>query len=338
MAQVLVTGITGFIAKHVALELLKAGHEVRGTVRDLAKGARTRDSLAAAGGDIARLGFVEADLTSDAGWDEAVADCDYVQHLASPLPLKQPRDREALVPAAVGGVERVVSRALESGVKRVVQTSSIAAMMYRPGRSRRFTINENDWTDPEWKALTAYLVSKTRSERALWALAASMNATDRVVAVNPGFVLGPPVDGEIGASLSAVELLLNGAYPALPPIAFPIVDVRDLAALHVAAMTVEGVGGRRLLGAGETLSMQDMARTLKADHPDRRVPTAQLPGWLIRLLAGFDGTMRAILPDLDVWPIADSAYVEALTGVTFRPARDAVSAAGAALMEHGVVK
>jgi dihydroflavonol-4-reductase len=338
MAQVLVTGITGFIAKHVAMLLLEAGHEVRGTMRNLAKGERTRASLAAAGADVSRLELVEADLTSDEGWTEAVTGCDYVQHVASPFPLQQPSDREALVPAAVGGVQRVAERAFKLGAKRVVLTSSVAAMMYRAGRPTPFEFGEEDWTDAEWPMLTAYLVSKTRAERAFWDVAAELGATDRAVSVNPGFVAGPTLDADVGASLEAIEMFLKGAYPAVPPVAFPMVDVRDVAALHVAAMTSEGASGRRLLAAGETVSMQEMAKIMKAAYPARKIPTGQLPAWLIRLLSNFDRTMKAILPDLGMRPIARSAYVTELTGVSFRSAKEAVESAAASLIEQGVVK
>ena len=337
--RVLVTGVSGFIAKHVALALLKAGFSVRGSVRALATGDKVRETLAKHGADISRLEFVAADLIADTGWTEAVAGCRYVAHLASPFPMRQPRDREALVPAARDGALRVVSAALKAGAERVVLTSSMAAMAYRPNRPATMTFSEQDWTDPDWPALNAYLVSKTLAEMAAWAFVRKTGAEAKFVTVNPGFVLGPALDRDIGTSLAVMQKIMQGAYPVLPPTSFPIIDARDLAQLHVAAMTKPAAAGRRLLGAADTLSMQEMARELARAFPAyaRKIPTYQLPAGIIGLLAMFEPALKAILPDLGTRVSADSRYVTQLTGVTFRPAIEAVRAAGASLIELKLV-
>lgn len=338
MAQLLVTGVSGFIAKHVALAALMAGHGVRGTVRSTRKGEGLKATLAAQGADVSRLTLVEADLTADAGWTAAVAGVDAVLHVASPFPLSQPKGREDLVPAARDGALRVTRAALDAGIGRIVVTSSMVAMMYRAGLSGDVAVTEQSWTDPEWAAATPYIISKTRAERAVWDLAKSRGRTEAIVAINPGFVLGPALDAEIGASLEVVKLFMTGAYPAMPPVHFPVVDVRDLAALHLKALDAP-VGGRRLIGSGETISMQDMAKILRADLPDRarKIPTAVLPKAMVRLLAMVDPTLKTVLADLYARPVADAAYVTALTGVAFRPAREAVTAAGRSLIAHRVV-
>lgn len=330
--RVLVTGISGFIACHVAAELLRGGYQVRGTVRSRAKGEATRAGLARAGVDASGLELVEADLGADAGWTEAAHGCAYIQHIASPFPIRQPRDREELVPAARDGALRVVRAGAEA--KRIVMTSSMVAMMYRAGRPARLMVSEQDWTDPEWPPLSAYIVSKTRAERAVWDHARASGRTDQLTMVNPGFVLGPPLGADAGTSLQVIEMMLKGAYPAMPPVAFPVVDVRDLARVHVAAMTAEAAGGRRLIAAGETLTMQDMARILKEELPQhaRKVPTGALPAAMVRTLSIVDPTVRTIVPDLGVTPIADASYTTALTGVGFRSAREAVSDAARALV------
>ncbi|WP_421785579.1 NAD-dependent epimerase/dehydratase family protein [Hyphobacterium sp.] len=340
MARVLITGISGFIAKHVALQLLQAGHDVVGTVRDASKAGPVKDTLVRHGADHSKISFVEADLTDDAGWGEAVAGCDYVQHLASPFPLEQPRDREALVPAAREGVLRVTTAALDAGVKRIVVTSSLAAVMYHPKFKGNFEAGPDDWSDPEWSAISPYIVSKTRAEQALWKLLDERGARDRATVINPGLVLGPALDERIGTSLSVVELLMKAAYPASPPICFPTVDVRDLAALHVAAMDSPNTAGLRLLAAADTVSMRETALILREAFPafKKKIPTGELPAWLVRFLAFFDRSLRSVTSDLGRRRNAKTAYVTEKTGIAFRPAREAVIAAAESLIEYGIVE
>ncbi len=340
MARILVTGISGFIARHVALQLLQAGHEIVGTVRDAAKSGPVKDTLIRHGADHAKIHFAEADLTREEGWAEAVAGCDYIQHLASPFPLAQPDDREALVPAARDGLLRVVRAGLDAGVKRFVVTSSLAAVMYHPKFRGEFEAGPEDWSDPEWKALSAYIVSKTRAEQALWALLDERGERKRATVINPGLVLGPSLDERIGTSLSVVEMLLKGTYPANPPLRFPTVDVRDLAALHVAAMDSPNTGGHRLLAAADTVSMQEMALILAAAFPAfaRKIPTKELPAFIVRFMALFDPKLKSVLADLGRRRIAKTAYVTEKTGIAFRPAKEAIEAAAESLIEYGIVK
>jgi dihydroflavonol-4-reductase len=334
---VLVTGISGFIAKHVALELLKQGHNVRGTVRSPNRADSVRKTLAAHGGDVGRLSFVVADLNRDEGWQDAVAGCRYVQHIASPFPLQQPRGREDLVPAARQGALRVLAAAKSAGAERVVMTSSMVAMMYRANRPAEMTVHAGDWTDPDWKPATPYIISKTRAEHAAWDYMKREWAPERLVAVNPGFVLGPALDADIGTSLQALAMLLKGAYPAVPPVDFPVVDVRDLAAVHVAAMA-PAAGGRRLIATRETWSMSRMGQEMRDAHPDRarKIPVGVLPAPVVRLMSVFDASLRTLRADLGVRPTGDSAETTRLTGVTFRPAAEAVRAASASLIAHGL--
>lgn len=336
---VLVTGISGFIAKHVALQLLNDGYAVRGTVRSQSRGDAVRETLAKNEADTGNLSFIEADLTDDAGWDKAVEGVRFVQHIASPFPMAQPRDREALVPAARDGALRVLRRALDGNVERIVLTSSMVAMMYRANRPATNIVSESDWTDPEWNKLSAYIVSKTRAEKAAWDFVRERGADDKLAVVNPGFVLGPALDGSAATSLDLIKMAMTGAYPALPPIAFPCADVRDIAALHVKAMTVPAASGRRLIGAGETMSLKEMCDALRRDFPDRsgKIPKWSLPASITRLAAIFDPNIRAVTPDLGVRPQAQSAYVTAMTSVTFRPAAEAVRASAQSLIDLGEI-
>ncbi|ESQ88956.1 epimerase [Asticcacaulis sp. AC460] len=333
--RVLVTGISGFIAKHVAYELLVRGFKVRGTVRSPDKADAVHATLAAAGAPVERLEFVKADLTSDDGWQEAAADCRYVQHMAAPFPLQQPKGREDLVPAARDGVLRVLKAAGQA--ERVVLTSSIVTMLYPTDWRGKRLIKPEDWTDPEWRPATPYAVAKTRAERAAWDYMSSIGRKDRLVAINPGLVVGPPLDADISTSLEAVALLLRGAYPAVPPVSFVLVDVRDVAAVHVAAMTAP-VGGQRLLVADETLTMSQMAQALRDAFPERarRIPVTIMPAWALRFLSLFDGTLKTVVGDLNKHPIADTQITRKLTGVTFRRGRDSMIEGAKAMVRMGL--
>ncbi len=337
--QVLITGISGFIAKHIALNLLKKGYSVRGTLRTPARAEQIRQTLQENGADISGLSFVEANLNSDSGWTEAASGCAYVLHVASPFPIEQPRDREALVPQARQGALRVLEAARAAEVKRIVFTSSMSAMMYRANQPQEIKVTEHDWTDPEWNRLTAYVVSKTRTEKAAWEWAKENRWERRLTVVIPSFVLGPTLDGRTNTSLNVIKLMMEGAYPALPPVEYTIVDVRDLAELHVRAMTVTQAGGRRLIGTADSLSMTQMGRVLCRAFPDycRKIPTRTLPGFLVRFLANFNPTLKTVVPDIGLVALADNAYVTEMTGVEFRPAEDAVRAAGQSLIDHSVV-
>lgn len=334
--QVLLTGISGFIAKHVALELLNAGYGVRGTIRTPSRADEVGKALEQAGGDTTHLSFVEADLSSDDGWMEAAQGCSYVQHVASPFPMDQPRDREALVPEALQGALRVLMAARAADAQRIVLTSSMVAMMYRADRPERVVVTESHWTDPEWDQLSAYIVSKTRAERSAWEWATEHGWKEKLTVINPGLVLGPSLDSRTGTSLDIIKLLLEGAYPAIPRVSFPVVDVRDLAELHVRAMLVPEAGGRRLIGAGETLSLAEVGRILREELPDsaKKVPRRTLPNLVVRLVSKFDRSLKGIIPDLGVVPVAENSYVTQLTGVTNRPAAEAVQAAAESILAH----
>lgn len=339
---ILITGVSGFIARHVALAFLKTGARVRGTVRTLDKAEAVRKGLAAhepAAADPARLCFVAADLTADAGWREAAEGAAAVMHVASPFPMAQPRDRNALTPAAKGGALRVIEAALDAGVPRIVMTASMVTMMYRPNRQAVFPVKESDWTDVSWSALSAYVVSKTEAERAAWKLVEERGARDRFTTIHPGLVVGPVLDGDYGASIELVRMMMTGAYPAMPPAAYPIVDVRDVADLHVAAAAKPLTGGRRLMSVGGVMSMAEMGMALKKAAPDlaAKAPTATLPGFFVRLMAQVDRNLAAVIPDLGARPRPEADYVADLTGVVARPAKDGLAATARSLAKAGVL-
>jgi dihydroflavonol-4-reductase len=335
---VLVTGLSGFIASHVTAGLLSQGYAVRGTVRNKAKGGRIIEALSNNGIDTAQLELVEADLGEDTGWKAAVKGCRFVQHIASPFPLEAPSSREALVPEARAGAMRVVEQALGAGAERVIMTSSMVAMMGQAGRGKHMRVTEDDWSNPDWRPLTAYPVSKTRAERAVWDYAKAQNVSARLTTICPGLVFGPDLYDNGGASLAIIKGLFSGQFPVMPRLAYPIIDVRDCASLHIKAMTRPKVGGRRLMAASNTLWISEVSAILQSAYPDAKLPAREMPNWLVKIVGLFDQSVKGVLPDVGIFHEADAGYVSSLTGVIPRPAKEAVLASAASLIENGQIK
>ncbi len=335
---VLVTGISGFIASHIAVNLLGKGYKVRGSVRNLAKGERIVAALAAGGADVSKLELVEANLGADMGWAEAVKDCRFIQHIASPFPLEAPRDREALVPEARAGAQRVLEHGFSAGAERIVLTSSMVSMMGQKGRGAHMRVTEDDWSDPDWKPLTAYPVSKTRAEISAWAYADAQGLKEKLVTVCPGLVFGPDPYKNGGASLGLIKAMFDGDFPRVPKISYPIIDVRDCASIHVKAMSASKAGGRRLMAAGQTLWFKEVSNILRTEYPHAaKLPKGDFPNMIVRIAALFDDRIKGVLPDLGTFHEADSGYVTNITGVIPRPAKEAILAAAASLIANGTI-
>ena len=335
MPNVLVTGGSGFIASHAILQLLAAGHTVRTTVRSLAREPNVRATLWNAGASPdAPLTFFAADLEKDAGWSEAVAGCDYVLHIASPFPSSVPKDPNDLIRPARDGALRVLRAARDAGVRRVVLTSSFAAIGYgHPARSTPFT--EVDWTDPASPDALPYVQSKTLAERAAWDFSAREGGHLQLATVNPVGVFGPALNADLATSILIVQRMLQGALPGLPKLWFGAVDVRDVASLHLLAMTHPAAPGERFLAvAGDFLSMLDIATILRTHFGPvaARVPTRQFPNWLVRLAALRDPGVKQVLPELGNHRNATSAKAQRLLGWQPRSAQDAVIATAESLI------
>ncbi len=338
---VLVTGGSGFIAMHCIVKLLAAGWVVRASVRSLAREPEVRATLKAAGVDAGdRLSFFVADLTADAGWTEAAAGCDYVLHVASPFPLDVPKHEDELIVPAREGALRVLRAARAANVKRVVQTSSFAAVGYgHPPLDRPF--NEHDWSKPEGEGVTAYAKSKTLAERAAWDFMAREGGDMELAVVNPVGVFGPVLGADFSTSIEIVKRMLDGALPAVPRLVFGVVDVRDVADLHLMAMTHPDAAGERYLAvAGEFVSLRDIGLMLRRRLGDdaRRVPTRELPDWLLRVLALFDKSVGQVVPELGKRKNATSAKAQRELGWTPRSAEDAVVATAESLRRLGLLK
>ena len=333
---VLVTGASGYIAGFVIKTLIDEGWSVRGTIRNLARADAVRASLELTA---EQLPLFAADLMSDAGWAEAAAGCTYVQHIASPIPLGVPKHEDDLIVPARDGALRALRAAKAAGVERVVMTSSAAAICYGTrDLSRVYT--EADWTDPSSPDAYPYVRSKTIAERAARDWMAAEGGDMEFCTINPSAVLGPALGTDVSASLAIVSKLLNGELPGLPRFGFAVVDVRDIAAAHVSAMTLPGMAGERFLCGGEFLWMGDVAAILKARLGDRakRVTSRRLPDFLVRLFARFDPEVRIVVSELGRERICDAGHARKRLGWTARPAEETIVDTARSLIEHGLVK
>ncbi|KRA44798.1 NAD-dependent epimerase/dehydratase family protein [Devosia sp. Root635] len=334
--RVLLTGISGFLGGHVALQLLNAGYTVRGSLRNLKRADKVRDTLARAGADISRLEFVALDLMDDAGWREAAQGCRYVQHTASPFVLEIPQDKMDLIGPAVEGTTRALGAANAAGAERIVLTSSMAAIAYGHDRSRT-AFTADDWTDLDGRGVNFYQESKTLAERRAWEIMDAASRREALAVINPSGIFGPLLDEDPGTSAILIQRLLNGSVPALPRIPITIIDVRDVAAAHVAAMTTPEAGGQRFPMGERTLLFKEVADLLAARYPDRRVPRRQMPNWAVRLYGLFDRDVRGNLAELGLPKQLDSSDAAALLGRELTPAPDAIMATAETLVAHGLV-
>jgi len=290
--RVLLTGISGYIGQYCGAELLNQGFEVVGTVRSLSKADATRSAIAAVA-PVGGLTFVEADLLSDDGWDEAMQGCSYVLHVASPFVLAEPKDEKELITPAVEGTRRVISAALRVGVRRVVLTSSTVAMITGKPSGR---YGPDAWSDTSAN-IGAYAKSKTLAERAAWDAVAG--GAMELTVVNPGAVFGPSLGAQVyGQSVALMTDMIGGKMPMIPDVAMGMVDVRDVARLHVAAMTTPGAAGQRFIAAtAEPVSMAHFAEVLR-DAGYSKVPSRKAPNVAIKLMSIFDRQAKGMLPSL----------------------------------------
>jgi dihydroflavonol-4-reductase len=338
---VLVTGGSGFIASHTILQLLNAGHSVRTTVRDLKRESEVRAMLRQGGveaGD--RLSFFAAELQSDAGWAAAVANCDYVLHVASPFPANVPQHEDELIVPAREGALRVLRASRDARVKRVVLTSSFAAIGYgQPPRSTPF--DETNWSDTAGRDVTAYVKSKTLAERAAWDFIAQEGGALELSVVNPVVVFGPVLGPDYSTSVVLIQRLMPGTVPGSPRLSFGVVDVRDVADLHIRAMTHPAAKGQRFLAvAGDFMLIHDIAKVLKnrMGEAAKKVPTRQLPNWLVRLAALGDPTVKQILPELGKPKNGTNEKARHLLGWTPRSREEAIISTAESLLDLNLLK
>jgi len=339
MSIILVTGGSGFIASHTILQLLAAGHEVRTTVRDVKRTMDVRSVLQGNGAaSLDRLSFYIADLERDGGWADAIDGCAYVLHMASPLPFGVPRHEDELIVPAREGTLRVLRGARDAGVKRVVLTSSFAAIGYGHA-PRTIPFDETVWTNLNAPVLGAYVKSKALAERAAWDFMADGNALELSV-INPTFVLGPALGQDYSSSVQLIRVILQGSMPGYPRFNFGVVDVRDVADLHIRAMTHPAAKGERFLAvAGEFMSILDIAQVLKRRLGDagRRIATRELPNWLVRIAALVSPAARQVVPELGKLKSATNDKAKRILGWSPRSNEDAIVATADSLIKLGIL-
>ena len=333
---VLVSGGSGYIAGFLIRQLVAEGWTVRTTVRSLAKEAPVRDLLAV---DNSRLRFFAADLNADAGWAEAMAGCSHVAHVASPLPASVPKDANELIVPARDGALRALRAAKAAGVKRVVMTSSVAASSYGRGRGvHHFT--EADWTDASRPGISAYIQSKTIAERAARAWVAAEGGAMEFCSICPSVVLGPVWSRDYSASLVIVKKLLDGSMSACPDIGFGIVDVRDVADLHVLALNAPGMAGERFIASGRFMKLREIADVLRAHlgAEANKVTTRDVPDWLVRIAARFSPLAKAVVGELGSIRNQDASHAKAVLGWATRPVEQSIVDSARSLLDLGIVK
>jgi dihydroflavonol-4-reductase len=341
MTKVLLTGSSGYIGKHITLRLLNDGFEVKASVRSSAKADEVRAAMVAhlpAGFDLgAKLSFVELDLESDAGWDAAIAGVDVLVHSASPFPISSPKDENELIRPAVEGTLRALRAAHKAGVKRVILTSSVAAI-YGNDKPASGEFDETFWTDVNHPVgQVPYTKSKTLAEKAAWDYMATEAPELQLTTINPVLVAGAPLDKHFGSSVSVVERVLIGKDPLLPDLSFSIVDVKDVAAMHVKAITTDAAIGERFIASAGSRTFIQIAKAIKAAFPKRKISTIQAPSFVIRFLSLFDSEIKAVLPTLGKHIGINSSKAQKVLGINFISVESSLVETAHYLVDNGFV-
>ncbi|MBM1219752.1 aldehyde reductase [Ponticoccus sp. SC2-23] len=328
MTKVFLTGASGFIAKHILRELLEQGYHVRASVRSDKRKAELEGLF-----PDAALEFATLDLTKDDGWQDALKGCDVLIHTASPFPLTEPKDPQDLIRPAVDGTLRAMRAAKDAGIKRVILTSSCAAIYKQADKPKMQPSDEANWTSPDDPAVGAYEASKTLAEKAAWDFVVE-NPDIALTTINPGAVFGPPMDARYGSSLELVEQLMTGKVPMAPPMDMVAVDVRDVARMHVAAIDLEATKGARFAAASGTHRLLELGQILKAWDQSLKTPGREAPVWLLRMMGLFSKDVKGILGNVGRTLAVSGAKAEKTFGFRFIPVKDALIASAEAVKMH----
>ena len=337
--KVLLTGISGWIAKHTAIELLNAGYEVLGTIRNKNLVDQTKQTISKYA-STEKLSFVELDLLKDDGWNEAAKGCRYIFHIASPFPMKVSSNRENLLPVAVDGTLRVLNAGLNASVEQIIKTSSIVAMFRKPNRTNPYTFGENDWSDENWiEGVSDYFLSKTKAEKAAWRLMESKGLKNKLTTINPGGVFGDALDKKGGTSIEYIRQFMKGKFPGAPKFAVLISDVKDIAKAHVACIGNNKVGGRRLIVGKDVKRLVELSQLIAEAMPEykKKLPTKELPNLMVKLISYIDSSAKTMIPDLGIMMQTDTSYAEEILGFKFKPAKGCISENARSVVRLGLV-
>jgi nucleoside-diphosphate-sugar epimerase len=339
---VLVTGATGYVARHCITQLLERGFRVRGTLRSMARAPEAERAIARALKEpelTASLSFMEAQLLNAGDWADTMTGVGYVLHVASPLPATRPKSDDELIAPAREGTLNVMRAAAASGVERVVQTSSAAAICYGCAAPDHRVFTEQDWSDPHHPDNSAYTRSKTLAELAVWETLPTLSRALEWVTINPGLILGPVLDRDASASVQVVAKLLKGEMPGVPRLAWPIVDVRDIADLHIRAMTTPAAAGQRYIGAADFITMFEISQILRRElgAAGAKAPLRRLPDWLVRVVGLVDKEVGGQTFELGKERRLSSAKARSELGWTTRPAKATILDTAASLARVGAL-
>lgn len=338
MTKVLVTGATGFLASHLILQLIARGYDVRGTVRSLEKGKRLQQALSDYAGKPVSIECVLADLNSDDGWATAIDGVSFVQHVASPFPAGQPKSADELIGPAKDGALRVLKASRDAAVKRVVLTSSVAAIDTGLSEYPAAGYDETHWAkldDPERASF--YAQSKALAERAAWDFIASDGQGLELAVVNPVGILGPAISENVSTSFATVVQPLSGKMPGYPRIHQAIVDVRDVAAAHIEAMLRPEAAGERFIVSDEALWLSEIGAVLANAYPDRTLPNIEIPDEQIKLAAETNAGLKSLLPNLGRRRPYNNSKAREVLGIEFTSAEDALRASAESAFKLGLV-
>ena len=309
-SKVLLTGITGYVASHCAVELLKAGFSVRGSVRNIKKTDKIRENISKHASTDGKLEFCELNLLSDKGWDEAMKGCEYVLHVASPFLIAEPKDENEIIKPAVEGSLRALRFAKSNNIKKIVVTSSLVAMV---GDKKKATLDQESWTNPEFDKVSAYMKSKTFAEKAVWDFYRAQDPKDKmeVTVVNPGPIYGPTITGNLaGESMKMIKTMMDNKMPQVPRCSYVMSDVRDIAKIHVAALTNEASNGQRfIVTTKDTYTFQDIGKILFEGGYEQKIPSVA-PSFLLKVISIFDREVKGLKPFIDADIKADISPTE----------------------------
>lgn len=333
---ILVTGASGFIATHTIIQLLQKGYAVRGTVRNLARADKLKTMLAKHA-PVDQLSFVQADLMDADSWQKAMPGCDGVMHIASPIDTALPKNPDDMIVPAKKGTQNVLQAMLDHGVSRVVITSSVASIIYGHGDQAPALYTEEHHTNPNHPEASPYIQSKTYAEALAWDMAKASGGKLHVTTIHPSLVLGPVLEEDYGSSAEAIKKLMDGSFPGTPNIGFPLVDVRDVASMHLMAFEQDVAIGQRYICSGDFMWLPEVASFLREEYSGYKIPKRKLPSWLVRLFANVNKEVKSVLQDLDTERKVSWEKGTRDLGWQPRETVEAIRATAASLIEHKVV-